>query len=144
MISPILSNRLIFFLSLLGLSVASFLFYEYNITGPIICPTGAGCDIVRASAYSKFLGISIPLLGIAYYLTMALLSVIHSHKLPVRLLSRLKLLSASAAVVFGVYLTYLEAFVIKAYCFWCVTSFIISLGILGAVVLARKHDDNRD
>ncbi len=144
MISSRLSNRLIFILSLLGLFVSSFLLYEYNIQGPIVCPAGAGCDIVRASVYSKFLGISIPILGIAYYLVMALLSVVHSHKLPARVLIRLKLLSSLSAVVFGTYLTYLEAFVIKAYCFWCVTSFIISLGILGAVVLVRKHDDNRD
>lgn len=144
MISSRLSNRLIFILSLLGLFVSSFLFYEYSIQGPIACPTGAGCDIVRASVYSKFLGISIPILGVVYYLVMALLSVVHSHKLPARVLIRSKLLSSLSAVVFGIYLTYLEAFVIKAYCFWCVTSFIISLGILGAVVLVHKHDDNRD
>ncbi len=144
MISTRLSNRLVFILSLLGLGVASFLFYEYSITGPIVCPTGGGCDIVRASAYSRFLGISIPILGIAYYLMMALFSVVHSHKLPARVLSRLKLVSALAAVGFGTYLTYLEAFVIKAYCFWCVTSFIISLGILGVILLALNKNDNRN
>ncbi len=144
MISVNLSNRLVFILSLLGLGVASFLFYEYSITGPVICPTGGGCDVVRASGYSRFLGISIPILGVAYYLAMAMLSVIHSHKLPAKLLAKLKLLSSLLAVGFGVYLTYLEAFVIKAYCFWCVLSFIISLGILGAILLARKNNDNRN
>lgn len=144
MISANLSNRLVFILSLLGLGVASFLFYEYSITGPVICPIGGGCGIVRASAYSRFLGISVPILGMAYYLIMALLSVVHSHKLPVIILVRLKLVSALAAVGFGVYLSYLEVSVIKAYCFWCVTSFIISLGILGAILLARNKNDNRD
>ncbi|MBI2338106.1 vitamin K epoxide reductase family protein [Candidatus Daviesbacteria bacterium] len=146
MISFNLSNRLIFIFSLIGLGVASFLFYEYSLSGPIFCPTGAGCDIVRASAYTKILGISIPLLGMAYYLTMAVLSVVHSHQLPHKLVRKLQTISASAAVGFGMYLTYLEAYVIEAYCFWCVLSFIISVAILITLVLSRdkRKDENRD
>lgn len=142
MISSRLSNRIIFVLSLLGLLVASFLFYEYNIAGTIVCPTGEGCDIVRASPYSSFLGISIPFLGIIFYLTMAILSVVHSHDLPKKLARKLQLLVAVMGVGFGVYLTYLEAFVIGAYCFWCVLSFIISLGILGSLLFTRRPHDN--
>lgn len=142
MISSKLSNRIIFVLSLLGLLVASFLFYEYNIAGTIVCPTGEGCDIVRASPYSSFLGISTPFLGIVFYFTMAILSVVHSHDLPKKLARKLQLLVAVMGVGFGVYLTYLEAFVIGAYCFWCVLSFIISLGILGSLLFTRKSHDN--
>lgn len=145
MISSQLANRLVFIFSLLGLIVSAFLLYEYNISGPIVCPIGSGCDVVRASQYSHFLGISIPILGVIFYLAMAMFSVVHSHQLSVKLLVKLKLLGAAAGVGFGVYLTFLEAFVIRAYCFWCVTSFIISLVILGAIVLVRKEtNDNRD
>ncbi len=136
MISSNLSNRLIFVFSLLGLFVASFLFYEYNIAGTIICPIGKGCDIVRLSSYSSFLGISIPILGIIFYLTMAMLSVVHFRKL--------QLLVAVSGVAFGVYLTFLEIFVIKAVCFWCVLSFIISLAILLSVILGRRNYDKRN
>lgn len=142
MISSKLSNRLVFIFSLLGLFVSAFLLYEYNISGPIVCPIGSGCDVVRSSPYSSFLGISIPILGVIFYLTMAVLSVAHSYKLPAKLLVKLKLLGAIGGVGFGVYLTYLEAFVIKAYCFWCVTSFIISLIILGAILVAHKDNEN--
>lgn len=136
MISSNLSNRLIFVFSLLGLFVASFLFYEYNIDGTIICPTGRGCDLVRASPYSSFLGISMPILGIIFYLTMAMLSVVHFRKL--------QLLVAVSGVVFGMYLTFLEAFVIRAFCFWCILSFIISLAILISVLLGRRNYDKRN
>lgn len=144
MISSQLSNRLVFIFSLLGLFISAFLLYEYNTSGPIVCPIGGGCDTVRASQYSHFLGISIPILGVVFYLAMAALSVVHSHQLPAKLLFKLKLLGAIGGVGFGVYLTFLEAFVIKAYCFWCVTSFIISLVILGAIALIRKENENRD
>lgn len=144
MISSNLANRLIFLLSLLGLVVASFLFYEYSLSGPILCPTGVGCDIVRASPYSKFFGISIPILGIIFYLVMAAFSVVHSHDLPKKLVRQLQLLVAVTGVIFGSYLTYLEAFVIKAFCFWCVTSFIISVAILLLIVGRKKTYENRD
>lgn len=138
MISPLFSNRLIFILSLLGLGVSSFLFYEYSIAGSIICPTGGGCDVVRASTYSLFLGISIPILGIVFYLAMAVLSVMRSYIFPNKILFILQLLGSVVGVGFGIYLTFLEVFVIKAICFWCVLSFIISSVILLSVVLARK------
>lgn len=137
-------NRLIFLFSLLGFAVSAFLFYEYSLSGPMLCPTGAGCDIVRASPYSSFLGISIPILGVIFYLTMAILSVIHSHDLPTKLIKKLQLFVAFLGVGFGVYLTYLEAFVIGAFCFWCVVSFIISLVILLLILGRKKRDENRN
>ncbi len=143
MISSDLSNRLIFVLSLLGLGVASFLFYEYHIAGTIVCPTGQGCDIVRLSPYSSFFGISIPLLGIIFYLTMAVLSVMRTQALSAKI-HTLQLLIAVFGVGFGVYLTYLEIFVIKAICFWCVLSFIISIGVLLSVIITRKNNENRN
>lgn len=139
MISSNLSNRLVFILSLFGLAVSAFLFYEYTFTGPIFCPTGQGCNIVRASPYSTFLGISIPILGVFFYLTMAMLAVVHTHELPRKFIHRLQLAGSIIGFGFGVYLTYLEAFVIRAFCFWCVISFIISLIILLAILLRKQH-----
>lgn len=140
MISSNLSNRFIFVLSLLGLFVSSFLFYEYNLQGSVICPIGTGCNVVRTSSYSSFIGISIPFLGMLFYFAMAILSVAHAQKTFNNLLFRLKLLISLSGVGFGIYLTFLEIFVIKAICFWCVLSFIISLAILLSVIL----DENRN
>ena len=145
MISSLLSNRIIFVLSLLGLSLSSFLLYEYNFSGYIVCPVGAGCDIVRASPYSRFFGISIPILGVVFYLTMAALSILRSYVFFERKAFILQLSGAVAGVGFGIYLTLLEIFVIRAICFWCVLSFIISIVILLSVLLTRKdHYDNRN
>lgn len=146
MISSKLSNRLIFFLSLLGLGVSAFLLYEYNLSGPVICPLGNGCDIVRASPYSRFLGVSLPILGLVFYLGMALFAIVRSQKIFNKILAKLQLLGSLAGVAFGIYLTFLEVFVIKAICFWCVASFIISVAILVTVIpFSRKvSDDKRD
>ncbi|MBI2330122.1 vitamin K epoxide reductase family protein [Candidatus Daviesbacteria bacterium] len=136
-------NRLIFILSLLGLTVSAFLFYEYSLSGPMNCPVGNGCDIVRASPYSKFLGISLPILGIIFYAFMAGLSIWRTKNIQDTRFTGLQLLSALAGFAFGVYLTLLEAFVIGAYCFWCVLSFIISgVVLLFAVFSWRKRHEN--
>lgn len=145
MISSKLSNRLIFIFSLLGLAVSFFLFYEYSLSGPVVCPIGNGCDIVRASPYSSFLGISLPILGIIFYVFMAGLSILRSQNLTNKNLAALQLLSALAGFGFGVYLTFLEAFVIKAYCFWCVLSFIISGAILLLAFFGlRRNNEQRN
>lgn len=139
-------NRLIFVFSLLGLAVSAFLFYEYSLSGPVACPVGQGCNIVRSSPYSSLLGISLPILGILFYLFMSGLSILRTRNLLDKRLTGLQLLAALAGFGFGIYLTSLEAFVIKAYCFWCVLSFIISGVILFLVILSLKNkkNDHRD
>ncbi len=140
----LITNRLIFVFSLLGLGVSAFLLYEYSLSGPVVCPLGGGCDLVRSSPYSHFLGISLPILGIIFYLTMGILSIARSQKMTDKILLILELLISIIGVSFGIYLTYLEAFVIKAYCFWCVLSFIISIVILALVFTSSKVHENRD
>lgn len=129
-------NRAIFALSLLGLGISVFLQYEYSLEGSIVCPLGGGCDIVRTSSYSHILGISLPILGIIFYLGIALSSVFRW--------TTAQLLSALVGFIFGVYLTFLEAFVIGAFCFWCVLSFIISGAIFVLAILSWskiKHEN---
>lgn len=136
-----MANRLVFVLSLLGLGVAAFLFYEYTFSATVYCLVGTGCDVVRNSPYATFLGISIPIFGIFYYLTMAILAIIRSHNLSKKIYFKLQLWATVLAVAFGVYLTYLEFFVIKAVCFWCVLSFIISILILLSIVIIHENRD---
>lgn len=136
-------NQLVFILSFLGLLVAAYLSYEYLTSSPILCPIGgAGCDTVRLSPYSSFFSISTPLYGVAYYLSMMIGTFLISASLLSTLIKKLMLTATIFAVLFGVYLTYLETYVIKAYCIWCVTSFIITIVLL--TVLIFKKDDQRD
>jgi len=128
-------NRLIFTLSLIGLAVTAFLAFEYMQAGPMVCPvTGTGCELVRKSEFSKLLGVDLPIFGIAFYLMTAFVSVWLTQNYHQKI-SLLRLAASFSAFAFGVYLTFLEAFVIKAYCIWCVASFIVSIMILCLCVL---------
>lgn len=113
---------LIFISSLLGLGVSAYLAYEYELAAQINCPIGGlSCDIVRNSIYSKFLGISVPFYGIAFYIVVAILSIILIEK-TTKLIQKILWITSLAGFIFSVYLTFLEAFVILAFCFWCVVS----------------------
>ena len=85
-----------------------------------------------------------PHLGVAYYLTMAILSLLLVEGVKERLLRKIQLLAALAAVVFSGYLTLLEGFVIKAYCIWCVSSAMIATMIFILVVTTLRRDETRD
>lgn len=139
MISSNLSNRLVFVFSLFGLAIASFLFYEYTFANSVYCLVGTGCNVVRNSPFATFFGVSIPVWGIAYYLAMAVSSIIRTHNTENNGLFYLQALGAAFGVAFGIYLTYLEFFVIGAICFWCVLSFIISILLLLSVILGYER-----
>jgi protein-disulfide isomerase/uncharacterized membrane protein/rhodanese-related sulfurtransferase len=119
-------------LSLLGIFDSTYLAWVYTSPShPMLC-FGGGCDVVRSSQYSHLAGIPIPLYGLAMYLALGLLIFAE----PLLSLSLAKLdrfaVAGIAAVgfVFSGYLTSLEAFVIHAWCFWCVISALSVTGIL--------------
>ena len=130
-----LINRAIFGLSILGLIISAYLAYEYSLSTPIGCPIGGGCETVRQSAFSSMFGIPIPYFGIAFYLSLAIFSITRVLDLFDGKIKFLIRLIAVVGFLFGAYLTFLEAFVIHAYCFWCVSSFIISTLILVLTIL---------
>ncbi len=131
----------IFILSLIGLGVTAYLAYEYNFAATVGCPiAGKGCDIVRDSVYSKFFGISIPFLGLAFYIVVAGLSILLIEA-ENKLLKQILFLTSLSGFLFSLYLTFLEAFVINAYCFWCVSSAIVStlIFILSIILLSTRQ-----
>jgi dihydroorotate dehydrogenase subfamily 2 len=117
------------------------------------CPSGgdgSGCDLVRLSEYSDLLGIPLPIWGAAFYAGIIIYSLIGllrsawitqlegtCNRLLASLLPKkdgksrkLYFKPDSWAIGFGflfsMYLTYLEAYVIEAWCFYCVVQAIAS------------------
>lgn len=120
-------------LSLAGLFIAIYMYlYKLGKIGSLVCGTG-GCETVQLSPQARFLGIEVALLGVFGYAGMLLLSLLSLQPRfsgpawPSRLLAIL----AGGAVLFTVYLTYLELFVIHAICRWCVASAVIIVLIFG-------------
>ena len=122
--APPVSRMAIALLSLLGLLVSGYLsLYKLGYLGFIQCTTG-GCETVQSSPYAFFLGMPVAVWGVGAYLVLLALALIGLQ--PRWVAERrvaIALFAVSAiGVAFTGYLTYLEAYVIHAWCQWCLVS----------------------
>jgi uncharacterized membrane protein len=113
--------------SLTGLFVALYLYlHKLGVIG------------VQLSPYAIFLGIPVPLLGLAGYGTLFTLSLLSLQQPAELRWSRLLFLLSGLGALFSAYLTYLELFVIHAICRWCLGSAAIILLIFLSAWLDRR------
>jgi uncharacterized membrane protein/thiol-disulfide isomerase/thioredoxin len=111
-----------------GIFVASYLSYVEISQVKAICGPVGDCNTVQQSEYARLFGIlPIGILGIAGYVLILVAWIIgRSANRRKAAYSSLFLLGMSAfGVLFSIYLTFLEPFVIGAICAWCLTSAII-------------------
>jgi protein-disulfide isomerase len=122
--------------SIVGASASAYLLVGYLTGRPGICLTGSGCDVVRASAFAYPLGIPTPLIGLLFYLAAAGLVIrgLNTRRLaglpPEAALCGVAVVGAIASMI----LTGLEAFVIEAFCSWCLVQAAASLVLLAASI----------
>jgi uncharacterized membrane protein len=125
---PPATNRMaIAVLSLVGVFVAFYLTaHAFGWTGPLRCGIGE-CETVQASRWAKLGPVPVALIGFLGYLVLLVLSLLGLQ--PAQRRSRrigiLLFLGGTIGLVFSGWLTYVEAFVIRAWCQWCVTSAIL-------------------
>ena len=137
-----MTNRLaLALLALAGLFISLYLWlYKLGKIGTIACGTG-GCETVQLSAQSRFLGVEVALIGVGGYavlLGLALLGLSSKHAGASWPLKWLMLLAAGA-VLFTLYLKYLEFFVIHAICRWCVGSAVVIVTLFGLAVVEWRR-----
>ena len=82
------------------------------------------CDLVNRSSYSTFRGVPVALIGILGYLLILALATLYRQKAET---PYMLLLAALVGTGFALYLTYLEAYVIHAWCILCLSSLAVIL-----------------
>ncbi len=118
-------NRIIFVLAMTGMLIAGYVFYTYVTDSPIVC-INRGCDLVKKSPYANMFGLPVPTFGLIGYFVIISLSFLYTtgvswaNKIPL-----IRFLISLGGFLFVAYLSFLEAFVIKGWCMWCVFSAII-------------------
>jgi uncharacterized membrane protein len=117
-------------LSLVGLADAIYLTW-LKLASDGICVAGEGCEIVNTSVYSQFYGIPIALLGGVAYLIMLIVLLFETRVEFLEVNGLMIVFGMSLfGVLYSVYLTYLEIYVIRAICPFCVLSAIVLLIML--------------
>jgi uncharacterized membrane protein len=128
-------------LSLVGVFVSAYLYlYKIGRIGTLACGSG-GCETVQMSVWSRFAGVEVALIGVLGYALLFGVSLVGlqpalaRQRWPARLLAAL----AGGGVLFTIYLTYLELFVIHAICRWCVGSAAIIVGLFTLALLDLRR-----
>jgi len=148
------SHKFLYFtflpVSFLGFLDASYLTVKHFVGTPLPCSVLRGCEEVTNSQYSAIGGIPVALFGAIYYLTIfiLILSILKRKTLSssgaenVAGANEDKLLNLTARLTFigllaSLWFIYLQLFVIKAICLYCMFSAFtsITLFIFGLFVL---------
>lgn len=112
-------------LAIFGLAVAAYMTYVEVTAVEAVCGPFGDCNTVQSSAYAKFLGIPVGVIGLAGYLAILAAWLWGRSG---NATARMALLAmAVIGVIFSIYLTWLELFVIQAVCLWCLTSAVIMM-----------------
>lgn len=109
------------FLGFLDATYLTIIHYK-NLIPP--CTVSAGCEAVLTSQYATIAGIPIALLGVLYYLAVMAILIIWIQTKHGKWLTILVTLTGAGLAV-GLFLVYLQAFVIHAFCQYCLTSELI-------------------
>lgn len=113
-------NRIIFFLSLLGIIIALYVTQSFVRQASIVC-INSGCELVRKNPASYLFGIPVPAVGLVGYSILAILSFLRTTSDNKNILYGMLGMGAFG-VVFVSWFTYTEIFVIHAICTWCAVS----------------------
>ena len=126
--------------SLIGLADSIYLTIEHISGRTVRCTIVQGCSTVLSSPYASFRGVPLALVGaIAYFsvfslATLAAFEYKFAGKLLLPLLAVMLLVSA--------WLIYLQAFVIEAFCQFCLLSALVTLVLSMIIFSARRSNRN--
>lgn len=118
-------------LAAVGLGISLYIYRSKKLNRPLLCPVGKGCNAVVASPYAVTLGIPNEVSGILYYALVIASQVaagFSSLALNQFVTDGLVVLAAVAAL-FSVYLIFIQAFVLRKWCEWCIMTSLVNIAI---------------
>jgi uncharacterized membrane protein len=130
-------------LLLIGLGVAGYLAYVETQAVSAVCGPVGDCNAVQSSPYARLFGVLpigvVGVIGYGLILIAWLWSWLRSDRFAT--MAPLIVFALTAfGVLFSLYLTFLEPFVIGAVCVWCLTSAVVmTLLMLISVPPASRH-----
>jgi uncharacterized membrane protein len=118
--------------ALVGIGIAAYLTYVRYTGGTVACTTG-GCELVQGSRYAEVAGVPVALIGLIGYVL-----IFGSTLLPGELGAAIGLALTVSGFAFAMYLLYVQAALIEAYCHWCLASDGVMTALLVLAVLRLR------
>ncbi|MDI6717949.1 MAG: vitamin K epoxide reductase family protein [Patescibacteria group bacterium] len=134
-----ISTYLVLVLSLIGFIDALYLTVKKFLGSPLNCIVGEGCITAANSSYANIFGIPLSLFGVFFYLAVFFLSIRY---LETRNPKNFKIIFylVSLGFVFALYLLAIQAFFVRAFCFYCLISAAVSLCLFVIILIARGRE----
>lgn len=116
-----LSHSLILFLAGIGILNTSYLSYHAITKKPVLCLffPEEWCRKVQFSPWSRTFGIPNPFSGLAIYIAIFLLTLMSAQGYELQMWIKGIIV---IGFLFSLYFTAIQAFVLRAFCTWCVLS----------------------
>ncbi len=114
-----------------GFGVSLYIYYTKSHHKQLVCPVGSDCNAVITSRYAKFLGVPLEYWGMFYYAIIFaayIVLIFAPHLLSELFLAGLIMFTA-AAFFFSLYLLFVQAFLLRQWCIWCILSAMLSIMI---------------
>jgi len=125
--------------ALAGTAVAGYLTYVQYRPDALICTGSGGCETVQESSYAELVGVPVALLGLLAWVAVLALVAWDSEAAQTAVAA-----VALGAAAFAAYLVVLQAFVIDAWCVWCLVNDLLLVPLLAIVAVwrvLRQPDD---
>jgi uncharacterized membrane protein len=115
-----------------GIAVSGYLTYVHYRPEALICTSHGGCETVQQSSYAELAGIPVALLGLIVWCAVLVLVAWDSEQARTAVAA-----IALGAAGFAVYLVTLQAFVIDAWCIWCLVNDLVLVPLLAILAISR-------
>lgn len=120
-------------LSIGGIITSGYLVWKHyrKQQQPLVCPLNHDCSIVTESKWSHLFYVRNEVLGLLFYIGMLIAGLGMAFLSEYVGLLRLAIeISATAGVLFSVFLVFIQIKIIKDYCFYCLISTVINVLLL--------------
>ncbi|MDP3765106.1 MAG: vitamin K epoxide reductase family protein [Nanoarchaeota archaeon] len=124
-------------LSVIGFAVSFYIYYTKKYDKNMYCIIGQDCDAVVKSKYGKMFGVENTIPGMLYYALVFFYGIalfLNRNLFKEDIIYYSLVIASIGSVLFSIYLTAVQAFVLKKWCEYCIISSIASLLILIALV----------
>ena len=137
------TNLIALIAAIIGAVDATYLSWVKLTHNETLCAPGLGdCFTVNTSPYSEVYGIPIALFGLVAFLSIIAILLLEKRLPFLRENGSMAIFGISlVGVLYSAYLTYLEAYVIHAWCPYCVLSAVMILIIFIASIFRLKEED---
>ena len=133
-------------LSLPGMGASAYLTYSHYADEATVCAGVGSCELVQTSEYSLVAGVPVALMGLAYFVAVALLASARLLRVSLALdwATPAAFTMAIGGTAFVGYLTAVELFVLEAICPWCVSVAVMTVISLGLIIWARFAEGSEE